>query len=37
MTNAELPVDVRDAGESIGSAGDKLAGWLRRDGLDDAG
>lgn len=27
----------RDAGESIGSAGDQLAGWLRRDGSDDDG
>ena len=26
----------RDAGETIGSAGDQLAGWLRRDGGDDA-
>ncbi len=25
----------RDAGESIGSAGEQLAGWLRRDGSDD--
>jgi Zn-dependent protease with chaperone function len=25
----------RDAGETIGSAGDQLAGWLRRDGEDE--